>query len=403
MTVASMSKIDFKYLAHVVVSPVVFLIAIWVWQFLAHTFWNTGLDAPSADTWGTIIVGISGFAFGALIAYALQRGLPPVPRFAPLHPDSVSLLVRLSIPFAIIAAAILVFRAHAPVFEVFSAIKANLLKESAGGDKTNVLLVYVIIANIFCVIYYFNVAIDLNRWRSVLLIVVAAIISLFSGSRALLILFIVALIPALVFRIKSFSVKGVVLSVLGFAAFIAFFSLYPVLFQSADFGSDDNALRGYLSVYFFSGVSAFSEFLHTGHPSYNCLLVIPRPLIWVANLFYSGNGYVDCPTFFDESHVPLTTNVYTIFYPPMHDFGVVGVFLYLAVVGFMANFAYLRGFISGDSGWRFIYCIFFFSIFMSFFEDQIGRGALYYAIAIFVLIAARLLDRFTLVIRGEAV
>ena len=383
---ATYRRANLKRIVEIVVSPTVFLATIWVLQFFAYTFFDTGVDAPSMTTWTVVFAGIVAFSAGAGIATVLQ------PRKTVLEEMDISLsrsgaiLIKISIPFAIVSAAILVYRTNDQGLGLLSTLKADLLEESSSGNKSSVFFVYVIILNALCVLYYCNTVNFMNRKSTMLLVALTAILCLFSGSRALLIFFIVALFPALIFHQKKITLKATAMIILAAAVAFAFFFAYPILFQSFDVGSDGGtSLKNYLSVYLFSGIGAFGHFINTGEPSYQCMLTIPRPFMWLTDFIISSNLHEACPVSFHEVDIPLNTNVYSIFFTPMHDFGFGGVAAYLFILGLIVNFTYLRGFFSNRVAWRFIYCIFFFSIFMSFFEDQFARGFIYYFFATVVL------------------
>jgi oligosaccharide repeat unit polymerase len=161
--------------------------------------------------------------------------------------------------------------------------------------------------------------------------------------------------------------------------------LYPIVFQALALSDARELLFNYAAVYFFSGISAFDDFLKTGTPIYECILSVPKPLNELLQLT-GAMGPMSCPSIFEDKYVPLATNVYTVFFQAYHDFGLVGVALYCVVVGSVSTLFYVRGYIQGSYLWRFGYCILFFSTAFSFFEDQYSRGAIYYFFALVVIV-----------------
>ncbi|WP_211472313.1 O-antigen polymerase [Collimonas humicola] len=380
---------NFRKIIKLAISPFIFLTGIWGVQLSAYMFFNIGIDMPSAEAWAIVFSGCVAFAIGALMSYSiLFKKKSTLDQSVSLSQSALK-LVKLSGFMAVASVIILVYQTDAQGFEIFSVLKENLLQESTSGNKSGIYLVYLIVFNALCVLYYCSTIEVIFRKKTIILLIFTSVLCLFSGSRGLLILFVVALIPLMVFQHRKLTVKALILVLISVILTFSFFFLYPILFQSADFSSNGEVFRNYLSVYLFSGIGAFSHFVDTGGPAYNCILTIPRPFLSAVDLIFSTNLIAACPTYFQETYIPLTTNVYSIFFPAMHDFGILGVVVYLFILGCIVNFAYLRGFHFNSKRWRFIYCLCFYSIFMSFFEDQFVKGFMYYFFAIVVLVFAR--------------
>jgi len=381
-----LSRLKLKNLAEISVSPVVLMVMIWAWQFSAHVFFETGLNKPSILVWAIVFVGIVAFVFGAILAYV---SLPRKTVFQSTYSSWIAagpFLIKISLPLAVFSAGALILRIDDQGFGLFLNIKVALLEESVSGNKSNLYFAYAIIFNALCVLYYCNTINFMAHKRTLWIVALTAILCLFSGSRGLLIMFLIAMFPAYIFHGKDQGPKILTLPIFMVALTLAFFFLYPIFFQSYEFGSDGSeSLLDYMYTYLFSGISAFSYFVDNGTPSYDCILLIPRVITFIIDFIFSTNFYGQCPALFAEVDGPLTANVYSIFFQPMHDFGLLGVVFYLFTIGYVSMLAYLRGFFYGSVSWRFMYGIFFYSIFMSFFEDQFARGFIYYFFAMSVL------------------
>lgn len=55
--------------------------------------------------------------------------------------------------------------------------------------------------------------------------------------------------------------------------------------------------------------------------------------------------------------------------------------------------SFTKGCLQNNDVWRFFYCILFYSLILSFFEDQFSRGAIYYSFGFTVVISNRLAKR----------
>ena len=369
------------------VSPPLAIAIIWIWQLFSYLAIDISLYQPLLLTWGVVFVGVLAFLVGVNIAYSLSKGGVVLEKNYVARQQAAEVLVIISLLAAIFSAGALTYLTEDRGFSLLLNIKLNLLEESASGNKETIYFAYMLIFNAICVLYYCSLVDYISSKKAQLLIVLTGVLCLFNGSRGLLVVFVVALLPSLVFHATNHDRKVLLLPLFFAISFVGFFFIYPSIFQGYEFqeGASDN-FGGYLVVYLYSGISAFSHYLQYGSPSYDCFLMLPRPLAVGLDAIFSTGLSSSCPVLFDEIYVPYPTNVYSLFFLPMHDFGLLGVTAYLLLLGFVSGHAFVQGFLRNSVSWRFIYGILFYSILMSFFEDQFLKGFIYYFFAALVLV-----------------
>lgn len=348
------------------------------------------ITVPQIQTWIIVALGGCALMFGAMLAHILVTTLGLYP------PNTVrKTTVRFSTPLLItalisssLAIAAIILSIDSGGVGFFNSLKQTTLTESATGQKKLVYLVYVLVFYVLLVLYYVN-TVGFRRNSSSFLIYLSGIIaSLMSGSRGLVVFLLVATIPCLVGKKHETHLRTASL-VKWLAVLVLFFFSYPIIFQGMTVTDIESwlALMDYAAVYGFSGVSAFDDYLITHAPEYDCLLLIPRPILGLIDFVTSSSLLESCPVTFDVKYIPSQTNVYSAFFAPYHDAGLLGIELYWSIVGFLAQITYLKGCVANLDNWRFAYCMLYFSLCLSFFEDQFSRGFIYYVFGLTVFLA----------------
>lgn len=365
------------------VSPVIVFGLVWVMQAVAHLTLPMNLTAPDILTWGIVIAGFISL-IGGSIAFKVTSQIIKQVSYVEISKtkkiNSVSLpLIYISILCSILSAVYLYATIEVNEIGFLHGIKVNLLEEAVAGNKLTTYFVYLFIYQILLTIYYFNCN-GFERNKKTAIIFTAGIFgALMSGSRGLLVFYLIALIPCIISKKHEINFNGKLLRKFTLIV-IFFFFLYPFIFQGMSVENSDSWLNlfDYISTYLFSGIAAFNSYVQHGLPHYDCILTVPRPLINALDILWQTNLVVSCPKIYDDILLPLPTNVYSIFFAPYHDFGLLGVFLYLFVIGFLSQMSFAKGCLQDNNTWRFLYCILFYSLTFSFFEDQFARGIIYY-------------------------
>lgn len=377
------------------VSPVVAFGIVWIIQSVAYFTLPINLPHPDTITWGIVVTG-----FLSLLTGALAFGVPnqlvmqssTIANVNSTRSDRVSwMLLYTSIISSAIAALFLIATIERNEIGLLHSLKENILAESVAGNKLTTYFIYLFVYQNLLTLYYFNCNGFQKNKRTVLVFIAAILSALMSGSRGLLIFFLIALIPCIICKKHEINFNGKVLGKL-FAIIVIFFFVYPFVFQGMSVEGEDDwlSLRDYISVYLFSGIAAFNDYLQTNDPNYDCLLLAPRPALRILDALWQTNLASSCPASYEEKLLPLQTNVYSVFFAPYHDFGLAGVIFYLFVIGFVSQMAFTKGCLQNNNTWRFFYGILFYSIIFSFFDDQFARGAIYYSIGFTAIIFNRL-------------
>lgn len=377
------------------ISPVVVFGTVWMIQAVAHLLLPMNLTAPNIRTWGIVTVGFISL-IGGSIAFKLTNKIVKQGNYVKINKakkiNAVSLpLVYISILCSILSAVYLYTNIEVNEIGFLHALKVNVLEESSERNKLNTYFVYFFIYQILLTIYYFNCN-GFERNKKTAIIFTAGILAgLMSGSRALLVFYLVAIIPCIVSKKHKINFNSKLLTKFTIIL-ILFFFLYPFIFHDMSIESSESWLDfiNYISVYLFSGIAAFNSYVQQGLPHYDCILTVPGPLINTLDILWKTNLSISCPKIYDDILLPLPTNVYSIFFAPYHDFGLLGVFLYLFVIGFFSQMSFAKGCLQDNNTWRFLYCILFYSLTFSFFEDQFARGIIYYIFGFAVVASNRI-------------
>lgn len=380
------------------VSPVVIFGIVWVSQTLAYAALPLHLIPPETETWYIVAAGYISLIFGSL-AFSVFNRLEMTDLCINKEPKVglVSVSPRLlysTITLSFLAALFLFISIEKNEIGFLHSLKEVLLAESLTGSKEFTYIGYIFIYQVLLTLYYFNVEGFKKDLKTAGLIAAGVLGSCMSGSRALTIFFIVALVPCLINKKHEINVTPrlvVTLLIIGVASFF----LYPLVFQgmSLETGINWPELIDYMSIYCFSGIAAFGDFVKTNTPNYDCILMVPRPILYVFDGLQQANWLTSCPVSFEEKLIPISTNVYSIFFAPYHDFGISGVVVYLFVIGFISQMSFTKGCLQKSDVWRFLYGILFYSLILSFFEDQFLRGAIYYFFGLAVFISTKIIKR----------
>jgi oligosaccharide repeat unit polymerase len=365
------------------VSPIVAFGIIWVMQVLAHFTLPINFMPIESKTWLIVLIGYVSLLMGAAVLIIInQTGRRDEFIKNNLAKKSTKFDVRLlygSLICSIMSSLFLIATVEKNEIGFLHSIKESLLAESATGNKALTYIIYIFIFQVLLTIYYFNSNGFKKDVKTSVFFVSAILGSLMSGSRGLLIFFLIALIPCIISKKHEINFNAKILGLI-LMFIVIFFFLYPFIFQEMSINDEGDWIKlfGYIFVYLFSGISAFDDVVKTNMPIYDCFLMVPRPLLIVFDVSLQTNMLSSCPAIYEEKYLPLPTNVYTIFFAPYHDIGVIGVVFYLFVIGFVSQLFFIKGCLQNNDTWRFFYCIFFYTIMLSFFEDQFSRGIIYY-------------------------
>lgn len=155
--------------------------------------------------------------------------------------------------------------------------------------------------------------------------------------------------------------------------FILLFVLVGLVTKT-DSTSDESA--GHLAIahaeiYFFGGVAGLNTFIQSGTPTYeNSILSIPRFLQALSPFAPESPP----PPYYDFVETPIPLNVFTSIYPPLHDFGLIGVSVLFIIYGLGSTWC-CRKFAATDSYfWQVVAGFLLYSTAMSVFDDQFLRG-----------------------------
>lgn len=147
--------------------------------------------------------------------------------------------------------------------------------------------------------------------------------------------------------------------------------------------NEDTALN-LLEVYLMGGIRGLSHFIQYNEPRYSALLSFPRFLYGV----FCGQGGCEfpiAPPYYDFVETPVVQNIYTAFYLPLHDFGLLGVIFIFLFVGIFAQYSYTRA-LSGKAIWIYVYGFMAYAMIMSMFDDQFIRAMPVFLMGLFVFL-----------------
>lgn len=155
--------------------------------------------------------------------------------------------------------------------------------------------------------------------------------------------------------------------------FILLFVLVGLITKT-DSTSDESTAHlaiAHAEIYFFGGVAGLNTFVQSGTPTYeNSILSIPRFLQALSPFAPE----LPPPPYYDFVETPIPLNVFTSIYPPLHDFGLIGVSVLFTIYGLGSTWC-CRKFAATDSYfWQVVAGFLLYSTAMSVFDDQFLRG-----------------------------
>lgn len=156
-----------------------------------------------------------------------------------------------------------------------------------------------------------------------------------------------------------------------FSSFLILFMLLSIVTKdnsSSTLGSLEIAIIQ-LEVYFFGGVAGLDFYNALNFPSYNTLLTIPKILHTILPLSMDLP-----PSYYDFVDTTPPINVFSAIYPPFHDFGIMGIFIFFFIYGLVATFACHRYVRTNSLVWLIVASFFVYCTLMSVFDDQFIRG-----------------------------
>ena len=127
-----------------------------------------------------------------------------------------------------------------------------------------------------------------------------------------------------------------------------------------------------LEVYLMGGIRGLSYFVQFDQPRYTAMLTFPRVLY---DIFCQQGGcsFPIAPPYYDFVETPVVQNIYTAFYPPLHDYGLIGVAVEFFLIGWIAQYSYGKS-LTGRTMWMYIHGFILYAIIMSIFDDQFIRA-----------------------------
>ena len=208
---------------------------------------------------------------------------------------------------------------------------------------------------------------ELKRKVNYLLLILFIMVCIASYARTML------LIGLFIFVIRLASdlehpIKTIVMSVLGFIAIFLFLGLTAK--DNSDLNETAlNILKLHAEVYFFGGVAGLNNYIINSDPQYQSILTIPR---FVQDAIPIGTAMP--PQYFDFVNTPVPLNVFTAIFPPLHDFGYLGVVGLFFVYGLTTAIA-CKKFVGNHSYfWQVCAGFLLYASAMSIFDDQFIRG-----------------------------
>lgn len=137
-------------------------------------------------------------------------------------------------------------------------------------------------------------------------------------------------------------------------------------------GGGSEFLLTYAQAYLFGGVAGLNTFVSTGVPSYATFLTIPR---FAQYLLAPVLGLREPPPpYFEFVDTPLPLNVFTSIYPPLHDFGLVGVIFFFLAFGVVSTLAAIKFARTRGAVWNVVAGFLLYATVMTVFDDQFVRG-----------------------------
>lgn len=246
----------------------------------------------------------------------------------------------------------------------------GLRSELVYGEGDYGILKYLITLAVFNSTFRFIQKTDSSRkrWLKILSLIIAVIYLIFSTSRTMFFFLVFTILGIKIFR-SRINVKHLVLFGL---LFLTVYSIFALLLGKG--GSINNPLVDNLSgiqeiflQYLLGPLSAFDKFynepsyLHFGENVFRFIYAVLHKI---------GIGNTPPQNLIQEFiSVPFMTNVYTIYYTYILDYGLIGAFIFIFFIAFFHSFLFFKA-KSEHPYYLYFYAILIHPLVLSFFNDQ---------------------------------
>lgn len=232
---------------------------------------------------------------------------------------------------------------------------------------------------VFLIIFVCVKEVQENNKAPILLLLILVIATLMAMSRTLMLIGLTVFAVAYTVR-WGIRIRTLILYV------ACVVSLFMFAFIALGRMTNEDTALNLLEVYLMGGIRGLSHFIQYDEPRYSTLLSFPRFLYGVF-CGQEGCKFPIAPAYYDFVETPAVQNIYTAFYLPLHDFGLLGVIVVFLFVGIFAQYSYRRA-LSGKIIWIYVYGFMAYAMIMSMFDDQFIRAMPVFIMGFFVFLFA---------------
>ena len=349
----------------VTLSPLSVLLLVWGFQWVYYEVIGTSVFNPILSaTWWAVSLALAGYVLGSVMVVMFTRN-------ALLRPDFrlerrffyfKSLCFILTMWVVLDNLVIPVAAGHS-----VSELRNQAIDEwTEGGLAPRVLAV--LMNGLACaVLFVISINYEVKNKFSFFWVLVYFLLCIACFSRTLLLIGMAIILLRVLLQGKN-PLRVIFISLIGF---IVLFLALAWLMKDHLPGEDSvvDVLVRHVEVYFFGGVSGLNYYVKYDSPHYDTLLTMPR---FIQGLFSMQMEMP--PSYFDFVETPGTLNVFTSIFPPYHDFGGIGVFVFFGIYGLLSTAACVLFVRTGKFLWQVIAGFTVYATAMSIFDDQFLRG-----------------------------
>lgn len=366
-------------------SPLSVLLLAWGFQWIYYEVIGTSVFNPIlAATWAAVFLALAGYTLGSLMVVVCTREARWQPDFRLkrnfFYFKSACFILTMLVVFNNLM--IPIAAGHS-----VSELRNHAIDEWTEGGLTPRIMAILMNGLACAVLFVISINYEIKNKFSFFWVSVYFVLCIACFSRTLLLIGMAIILLRVLLQGKN-PLRFIFISLL---SFIVLFLALAWLMKDHLPGEDSmvDVLIRHVEVYFFGGVSGLNYYVQYDSPNYNTLLTMPR---FIQGLFSMQMEMP--PSYFDFVETPGTLNVFTSIFPPYHDFGGVGVFIFFAVYGLLSTAACVLFVRTGKFLWQVIAGFTVYATAMSIFDDQFLRGLPVFLILVFF---ASLLD----LIRGR--
>lgn len=353
--------------------PVLCLLAVWAPQYIYRIFYDARLFFQFDGTIYILMTcAIAAYVAGAFFIQRVSNLFERQAHLRPLRVHSSISDHRYNIVFLIllIFSSLFIYLNLISVYlsgqSLSEARNLSLEDWSSGGFsvKANAVFINVVLAMMIAAIASSYQKNQKLSWIAIILFILLTVAA-YSRTHLLIGLTVIALAVIKIHQ-NPFGIM--------FKVFVSFLSLFMILSivtkdnSSSTLGSLEIAVTQ-LEIYFFGGVAGLDFFNAINFPSYNTMLTIPKVIHTILPLPMEAP-----PSYYDFVDTTPPINVFSAIYPPFHDFGMLGVFIFFFIYGLSATFACRRYVRTNGIVWLIVASFFVYCTLMSVFDDQFIRG-----------------------------